>query len=119
MGKKWTIPIIELLYPPRNKISFNNMLIGLNGNVTARNLSQSLKELSKIGIIEKVERKENRFVYTEYSLTKKGMALKGFIRNAKVLGACIYDLDASCADRPCSECLLFSKSRLPSKQMRL
>lgn len=106
LGKKWTIPIIELLYPPRNKVSFNSMQTMLGLNITARNLSRSLKELSDTGMIKRDERKENGVLHTEYSLTDKGIALKEFIRRAKELGICIYGIDASCLNRRCSDCAL-------------
>ncbi len=110
LGKKWTIPIIESLYPSRNKASFNNIQMRLGRNITARNLSGNLKELIDANMVKKTEKKENRILHTEYSLTKKGLALREFIRRAKELGIKLYGIDPACTDRRCSECVLFAKS---------
>lgn len=110
MGKKWTIPIIELLYPARNKLSFNELQTRLGRNVTARNLSGTLKELSDAGMIKRTERKENGIMHTSYSLTNKGLQLEDFIRKGKALGIHMYGMDPSCVDRRCSECALLAKN---------
>lgn len=110
IGKKWTIPIIELLYPPRNRISFNNMQAQLGQSITAKNLSRSLKELCDQGMVKRMERKDNGVLRTEYCLTDKGVALKRFIGGAKELGVNLYGMNPLCADRRCSECTMFTKS---------
>lgn len=104
MGKKWTIPIIEVLYPKRNKVSFNNMQVRLGRNITARNLSKSLKELSYAGMVKRAERNERGVLHTEYSLTNEGVELREFIQKAKRLGISVYGTDASCLNRRCVDC---------------
>ncbi|MFI5412597.1 MAG: winged helix-turn-helix transcriptional regulator, partial [Candidatus Micrarchaeales archaeon] len=106
LGKRWTVPILEMFGSKNDKMQFNSMQL-LLGDITPKNLSNSLKDLCTAEILEKKEVKEGKILHTEYVLTKKGAALKQFIRNAKELGVCIYGLDSSCIERQCSTCSLF------------
>ncbi|MGD0729079.1 MAG: helix-turn-helix domain-containing protein [Candidatus Micrarchaeaceae archaeon] len=104
LGKKWTIPIIEIFDSTKKHIKFNAMQAILGG-ISPKNLSRSLKELSDAELIEKHEKKENGILHTEYYLTAKGLMLKKFILDAKKLGICIYGVDSSCVNRKCSVCI--------------
>jgi DNA-binding HxlR family transcriptional regulator len=105
LGKKWTIPIVEMLYPPRRNVQFNKMQMALD-NITSKNLSSSLKELCDAKIVKKTEIKRGNAVNTIYSLTERGVALEGFIKSAKMLGVSLYNINASCTNRRCGECAL-------------
>ncbi|HWK22554.1 MAG TPA: helix-turn-helix domain-containing protein [Ureibacillus sp.] len=83
LGKRWTTLILyQLLEGPQR---FNEIESALP--VSGRLLSERLKELEKEGLVE-------RKVYTEvpvrveYSLTQKGGALKGAIREVEKWSQC-------------------------------
>ena len=103
VGKRWTIPLVEILYSSRGSMQFNSIQV-LLGDVSPKNLSVSLRELTDAQIIKRRESKRGGVLHTGYSLTKKGIALEGFIRNAKGLGVCIYDMDPNCINRQCNLC---------------
>ncbi len=106
MGKRWTIPIVELFSSRQEGIQFGSMQIALNG-VTPKNLSRSLKELAEAEIIERRERREEGTLHTEYNLSKKGILLQQLIKNAKNVGLCLYEIDSACTKRKCIDCPLF------------
>ena len=58
VGKKWTIPIINLLYPSSKALQFNEMQ-HLLVDITPKNLSRSLKELAKARILTRSEIRSN------------------------------------------------------------
>ena len=58
VGKKWSIPIIELLYPSNKTLQFNEMQ-HLLVDITPKNLSRSLKEMSEAKIVKRVETRNN------------------------------------------------------------
>ncbi|MDE1870853.1 MAG: helix-turn-helix transcriptional regulator [Candidatus Micrarchaeota archaeon] len=110
VGKRWTIPIMEVLYFQHASMQFNAIQSALNG-ITPKNLSGSLKELSDAQVIKKTARKRNGVLHTDYSLTKRGAYVMEFVRSAKELGISIYGMDASCASSRCYECLEIQPSR--------
>lgn len=105
LGKRWTIPIVEVLYASHGKIQFNTMQL-LLGSITPKNLSNALKELVEAEIVSKKEVKKRRILHTEYKLTEKGIAFEEFIRSAKSLGINIYDMNPNCVNRQCNKCEL-------------
>lgn len=117
VGKRWTIPIIEVLYSKHEKMQFNSIQ-SLLKDVTPKNLSKSLKELSDINVVKKTERKKNGILHTEYTLTEKGSYMMEFIRSAKQLGISIYGIDVSCLNNHCYECLIKRQSSRKAKSSR-
>jgi DNA-binding HxlR family transcriptional regulator len=106
LGKRWTIPIVELFEPTRHsEMHFNEIQSRLT-NITPRILSASLEELCDAKIIEKSERD---FGYRGYYLTKHGIALQNFIQTGKELGVDIYGIDSRCLSRKCAECESFRR----------
>ncbi len=106
LGKRWTIPILEVLRSPCRKMQFNTIQLLLEG-ITPKNLSKSLKELSKAHVIKKTEIKNRgTALRTEYSLTEKGTHLVGFVKSAKKLGISMYGIDAACAKNQCYKCAM-------------
>ena len=91
LGKKWTIPIVELLYPSNKALQFNAMQ-HLLVDITPKNQSRGLKELTSAKIVRRVELKSNGLRYTEYSLTENGRKVEAPVRAAKELGICMYDM---------------------------
>lgn len=105
LGKKWTIPIVELLYPSNKALQFNAMQ-HLLVDITPKNLSRGLKELTSAKIVRRVELKNNGLRYTEYSLTENGRKVEDLVRAAKELGICMYDMNSYCVNRQCHLCPL-------------
>jgi DNA-binding HxlR family transcriptional regulator len=105
LGKRWIIPIIELLCSPRRNMQFNTMQL-LLGGITPKNLSRSLKDLADAKIVKRIEVRRNDTMSTIYALTDRGVAIEEFISRAKKLGIEIYDVDASCINRKCNDCIL-------------
>jgi DNA-binding HxlR family transcriptional regulator len=103
VGKKWTIPIIELLYPSTKPLQFNEMQ-HLLVDITPKNLSRSLKELAGAKMVRRVEMSNNGLRYTEYSLTENGRAVERLVREAKALGICMYGTNSYCVSRQCHLC---------------
>ncbi len=92
LGKKWTIPVIEVLYSSRGSIQFNSIIEAVGG-ITPKNLSACLKELITAGFVERSEVTSiyyNGLIGTQYSLTKKGAAIHKFIMETRVVGASLY-----------------------------
>lgn len=78
LGKRWTTLILyQLLEGPQR---FNEIESALP--VSGRLLSERLKELEKEGLVERKVFPEVP-IRVEYSLTEKGMALKGAIREVE------------------------------------
>lgn len=109
LGKRWSVPIIDMLHTPRRNMQFNTMQMLLE-DITPKNLSKSLKELTDAGIVKKTEFKTKNSLNTVYALTDRGVAVEQFIRSAKKLGVDIYNMDATCVNRSCSDCALVKTS---------
>lgn len=78
LGKRWTTLILyQLLEGPQR---FNEIESALP--ISGRLLSERLKELEKEGIVEREVYSEVP-VRVEYSLTEKGLALEGAIREVE------------------------------------
>ncbi|SOC42030.1 winged helix-turn-helix transcriptional regulator [Ureibacillus acetophenoni] len=78
LGKRWTTLILyQLLEGPQR---FNEIESALP--ISGRLLSERLKELEKEGIVERAVYSEVP-VRVEYSLTEKGLALEGAIREVE------------------------------------
>ena len=77
VGKKWTIPIISKV-ASHGKHGFNGILRGIEG-LSPKLLSQRLKELEKIGILEKELITKEMPIRTKYRLTERGRELMGII----------------------------------------
>jgi DNA-binding HxlR family transcriptional regulator len=107
IGKKWTIPIVELFTPGNKKLQFGTMQ-QLLVNITPKNLSKSLKELYDAKIIQKVGVRQNGLLHTQYSLTTQGAELEQFIISAKRLGIALYSINEYCVKRKCYLCPLSS-----------
>jgi DNA-binding HxlR family transcriptional regulator len=105
IGKKWTIPIVELLYPSNKALQFNEMQ-HLLVDITPKNLSRSLKELADAKMVKRVEIRNDGVRYTEYSLTENGRKVEQLIRAAKELGVCMYNMNTYCVSRQCHLCPL-------------
>ena len=103
LGKKWTIPIVELLHPSQKPLQFNEMQ-HLLVDITPKNLSRSLKELAEARIVKRVEVKGSGVRYTEYSLTGDGRAVERLVRAAKELGIGMYNMNSYCVNRQCHLC---------------
>jgi DNA-binding HxlR family transcriptional regulator len=109
LGKKWSIPIVELLFPATAPLQFNEMQ-HLLVDITPKNLSRSLKELAEARIVSRVEIKDNGVRYTEYSLTDQGKDVEQLVRAAKQLGICMYNTNEYCVNRQCHLCPLLKTS---------
>jgi len=103
LGKKWSIPIVELLFPADEALQFNEMQ-HLLVDITPKNLSRSLKELSEAKIVKRVEVKNSGVRYTEYALTDQGKDVEQLIKAAKHLGICMYSTNEYCINRQCHLC---------------
>jgi DNA-binding HxlR family transcriptional regulator len=103
LGKKWTIPIVELLHPSTKPLQFNEMQ-HLLVDITPKNLSRSLKELADAKIVKRVEIRDKGVRYTEYSLTNDGKSVEQLVKAAKELGICMYSTNAYCVNRQCHLC---------------
>ncbi len=110
MGMKWTVPIVELLYPSNSArtLQFNQMQ-QLLVNITPKNLSRDLKELSNAKIVKKTETRTNGMLSVGYSLTEQGIAFREFIKSSKILGVSIYGLNPYCPNRQCNLCQSFNQ----------
>ena len=75
LGKKWNIKIIKGLFCNCNHFKD---FIELNPTLSSKVLSERLKELEQIGIIEKKVVNSNAY-HTEYFLTEKGLRLNKII----------------------------------------
>ena len=109
LGKKWTVPIVELLFPSANPLQFNEMQ-HLLVDITPKNLSRSLKELADAKIVKRVEMRNNGMRYTEYSLTDQGKDVEQLVRAAKTLGICMYNTNEYCVSRQCHLCPLLKST---------
>jgi DNA-binding HxlR family transcriptional regulator len=105
LGKKWTVPILELLYPADGPLQFNEMQ-HLLVDITPKNLSKSLKELSNAKIIRRAEVRNNGARFTEYSLTEAGKSAEQLVKAAKQFGICTYNMNEYCMNRQCHLCSL-------------
>lgn len=106
VGKKWTVPIMEL-FPPKAHAMLHFNSIQSRTGMTPRTLSKSLDELCAAGIISK---SKDYSGYAGYYLTGNGAVLQTFIRSAKELGIQLYGIDRSCTDRKCADCAIFESS---------
>ncbi len=109
LGKKWTVPIVELLLPSANPLQFNEMQ-HLLVDITPKNLSRSLKELADAKIVRRVEIRNKGVRYTEYSLTSQGKDVENLVKAAKQLGICIYNTNDYCVNRQCHLCPMLKSS---------
>jgi len=110
LGKKWTIPIVELLSPSNKArtLQFNQMQ-QLLVNITPKNLSRSLKELVDANILKKSETTTNGMLSVGYSLTEQGLVFRDFVRSSKLLGVSIYNTNPYCPNRQCNLCQAFNQ----------
>jgi DNA-binding HxlR family transcriptional regulator len=78
LGRPWRLVLVDrLLDGPK---TFNQLLESMPG-ISSRTLSKILKELQKIGIIEKIPAgDEKRYLYT---LTPMGRDLENLVRETK------------------------------------
>jgi len=83
LGKKWTLPILRYLFG-HNKLRFNELMKHI-GVITPRSLSQRLKELIGLGIINKQQFNEIP-PRVEYSLTESGRDLTNFFKGLEEWG---------------------------------
>ncbi|KKN02424.1 hypothetical protein LCGC14_1117830 [marine sediment metagenome] len=83
LGKKWTLPILRYLFG-HNKLRFNELMKHI-GEITPRSLSQRLKELIGLGIINKQQFNEIP-PRVEYSLTESGRDLTNFFKGLEEWG---------------------------------
>ncbi len=106
LGKKWSIPILELFFSERYSELHFNAIQSRVGNITPRNLSQSLEELNRAGILSKTTGDDGPIYY----LTENGYSLQKFVTGAKELGISIYGMDPFCVNRKCVDCAKFRNS---------
>jgi DNA-binding HxlR family transcriptional regulator len=110
LGKKWTIPIVDLLCPSNRTRSLQfNQMQQLLVNITPKNLSRCLKELHGAKLVKKTETRINGVLCVGYSLTEQGLAFREFIRSSKVLGVSLYNLNPYCPNRQCNLCQAFNQ----------
>jgi DNA-binding HxlR family transcriptional regulator len=83
IGQKWIVLILREMF--RNQTHFNHILQNLEG-LTPRVLSQRMKTLQMLGIVEKRTVLESP-IRIEYRLTDKGKALEPIL-----LAAAIYSM---------------------------
>lgn len=102
LGKKWSVPILEIFFSAKHSETRFNAIRSRTG-ITPKNLSEILDDLREADIIERVGKQE----YEGYALTRKGVALQGFVNSAKQLGVHLYGIDPECTMRRCNECDIF------------
>ncbi|KKK94849.1 hypothetical protein LCGC14_2678700, partial [marine sediment metagenome] len=83
LGKKWTLQILRYLYGYK-KLRFNELIKNI-GEITPRSLSQRLKELVELEIINKKQFNEIP-PRVEYSLTESGRDLTEFFKGLEEWG---------------------------------
>lgn len=108
LGKKWTIPIIEMLGKSDRTLQFSEMQHALT-EITPKNLSRSLKDLTTANVLKRTETKFRGSLYVGYELTDKGKVFEDFVKSAKKVGICLYDVNPYCANRQCYLCPIFNQ----------
>ncbi len=107
LGKRWTVPVMEVVYFSEERSSFNTIKRALPG-ITPRNLSESLNRLCGELLMSKKGVKRGNVVYVEYRLTKKGRDLEKVVKEMKKLGVCWYGLGKGCTGTACGTCPAFT-----------
>lgn len=80
IGRKWTLHIIRDLFQGETRFSG---ILRANPKLSTKTLSLRLRELEKIGLIEKIIKQKTPLLI-EYHLTEKGRALGAVIRELAI-----------------------------------
>ena len=116
LGKKWTIPLMELFLSSKYAELHFNYIQGRVPGITAHNLSNELEDLKVAGLIEKHECGSGCPVYT---ITRTGLAFQGVIRSIKDLGINYYGIDPSCRSKLCIDCTHFKEHACAAMAIRM
>ncbi len=104
LGKKWTIPLMELFLSSKYSELHFNYLQERISCITAHNLSKELDDLRAAGLIERHEREPGCPAYT---LTRSGQAFQTLIRDVKEFGITYYGINPLCRNKLCIDCTHF------------
>jgi DNA-binding HxlR family transcriptional regulator len=113
LGKKWTVPLMEELYFSKGVVSFNSLQDVMVG-ITAKNLSDALKELESESLVSRSESKVGGVLHTSYKLSARGKEVASLIRQAKRLGIHLYGVNQHCDETSCKDCVLFAPMPRPT-----
>lgn len=106
LAKRWTLLIILELYKgERYTRRFSELKEALVG-ITAKVLSDRLKELEREGLIARNVDVSSFPVRTEYTLTKSGLAMIEVIREIKRWALTWKIENIACGDQDCKVCIL-------------
>ena len=105
LGKKWTVVLIQEV--ALNGENGFNAIFKRMKKISPKILSQRLKELENISIIEKVLINEKLPVRTKYKLTAKGKELQSIIESIKGCNIRYSDHQIECYKKECVKCLLY------------
>jgi DNA-binding HxlR family transcriptional regulator len=105
LGKRWTILIIkEIYYNQKHKLSFMELRKKL-GDVSAKVLSQRLKEMAADGLVNRKADTATTPVRVYYTLTKKGKDACNILQEFKDYGLKWGGKDTfDCKDIDCELC---------------
>lgn len=103
IGKRWTIQIILELYKGQDTWKRYSRLKSRLPGITAKMLSERLKELEKGGIVSKRVDSSVIPIKSEYSLTKQGAGFMDVIKHMKSWSL-KCNPNRSCASRDCKNC---------------
>lgn len=106
LTKKWALLVLFELYKGDGYTRRFSELKGALDGITAKVLSQRLRELEEEGLVEKRVDAESFPVKSEYFLTEAGIGLMDVIRHLKQW-ALIYKIDnIDCGNQNCKDCIL-------------
>lgn len=112
VGKKWSIELIKDMF---FGMSHFNEFLQANQNLSAKVLSQRLKELEKNGIVEKRVISVTP-LSVEYRLTEKGKALNKVIYELAVFAMTACENEVPGEDNEVSRQELFRQARVDLKK---
>lgn len=106
LARKWTLLIVLELYKGEGySRRFSDLKDSLTG-ITAKTLSERLKELEKEGLVTHRIEATSFPVKSEYTLTESGLEIIGIIRDIK-RWALKWKIDnIACGDQDCKVCVL-------------
>jgi len=105
IGKRWFLLILLEIHKGEGSKRYSEVRKSMPG-ITAKVLSQRLKELCRLGMVEKKVFSETFPVTCEYSLTSKGKDLIRIVKSIKLWALKWNIQNQVCAGTNCKDCVL-------------
>lgn len=102
MGKKWTFSLMQEISANGDK-GFN-FIFNRMGKISPKLLSQRLREMEELNLIEKKIISEKMPVRTTYRLTKKGKEFMELMYSVQKFGIKYGKSSENCGKKMCADC---------------